>query len=168
MGLTEKPKILCVGQPSTNDAPLLQKISDEYEVVHVATRFRAFANLARNTFAAIYIFPNGATDGLALAKWTQSERILESMPDGVALLDDDNTVVWANDRLKQWSSKDEIGDVNFYSVFEGPEILGPDFCPFHSALATGEASGSLLRCCGDTYYHVHAAPVHEPRGLRNS
>ena len=42
-----------------------------------------------------------------------------------------------------------------------PEILGPDFCPFHTALATGQATSSTLRSGENHYYHVHAAPVRE-------
>ncbi len=163
--MSNKPKILCVGQPASENAGLLDKITDDYEVVQVNTRLRAFAQLARKNFIAIYVYPEpGERDGLELAKWTQSERILESMPDGVALLNADNAIVWANQRLKDWTGKADLSDCNFYSAFDGPEILGPDFCPFHSAIASGEASGSLLRCSNELYYHVHAAPVREPKG----
>ena len=50
---------------------------------------------------------------------------------------------------------------NFYSVLNSPEILGPDFCPFHTALTTGKASSSTLRSGENRYFHVHAAPVSE-------
>ena len=45
-----------------------------------------------------------------------------------------------------------------------PEILGPDFCPFHTALATGRASASTLRCFQNRYLRVHAAPVLDEHG----
>lgn len=50
---------------------------------------------------------------------------------------------------------------NFYLALNSPEILGPDFCPFHTALATGKPSSSTLRCGENRYFHVHAAPVSE-------
>jgi CheY-like chemotaxis protein len=40
--------------------------------------------------------------------------------------------------------------------------LGPDFCPFHSALATGKDSTTTLRSADNRFFHVHAAPVSEP------
>ncbi len=52
--------------------------------------------------------------------------------------------------------------MNFYAALNSPEILGPDFCPFHSALATGKDSSSTLRSADNRYFHVHAAPVFEP------
>src|SRR5690606_17237751 len=43
-----------------------------------------------------------------------------------------------------------------------PEILGPDYCPFHTALATGTASATtLLRSSDGRYYHVHATPIRD-------
>ncbi len=162
--MSDRPKILCVGKPSPAEESFLERLAPDYEIVRVPTRLRAFVHLTRDRFHAIYVYPHAESDGLALAKWTQSERILESMPDGVALLDADNVVVWANQRLTQWSGKHDIANLNFYAVFDGPEILGPDFCPFHTALATGEASGSLLRAGDDRYFHVHAAPVKEAEG----
>ena len=164
--MPDKPKILCVGQPASEYVGLLDRFPEGFDLVQVNSRLRAFAQLARTNFAAIYVYPEpGERDGLALAKWTQSERILESMPDGVALLNVDNAIVWANQRLRDWTGKDDLSECNFYSAFDGPEILGPDFCPFHSAIASGEASGSLLRCTSsDRYFHVHAAPVQESKG----
>ena len=54
--------------------------------------------------------------------------------------------------------------VNFYTALGSPEILGPDFCPFHTALATGHSTSSTLRCKESGYFHVHAAPVREIDG----
>ena len=162
--MSDRPKILCVGVPSDEDEKLLAPLSQHYEIVRVETRLRALSQLSRESFHAIHVYTAEEDEGVELARWTQSDRILQGMPDGVALLDADNNVVWANRRLQEWSGKPAVHQLNFYAVFQGPEILGPDFCPFHSALATGEPSGSLLRCAADQYFHVHAAPVREPSG----
>lgn len=159
-----KPKVLCVGQPSLGDATLLDHLGEDYEVVHVMTRFRAFAQLARQKFAAIYIYPSEETDGLSLAKWTQSERILDSMPDGVVLLNTDNVIVWANQRMLSWGNRGDLTGLAFFDAFNGPKVIGPDYSPFKTAIRTGLASGTLLQCDGDIYYHVHAAPVQEEDG----
>ena len=54
--------------------------------------------------------------------------------------------------------------MNFYTALGSPEILGPDFCPFHTALATGQSTSSTLRSQDNRYFHVHAAPVRELSG----
>ncbi len=86
------------------------------------------------------------------------------MPDGVVLLNIENEVIWANDCFKRWSGQDAIINANFYQALGSPEILGPDFCPFHTALATGRPSGSTLRTSDNRYFQVHAAPVTEHDG----
>jgi CheY-like chemotaxis protein len=74
-------------------------------------------------------------------------------------LDADNTIIWGNGRLREWLKTDDIVGQNFYQVFGSPEILGPDFCPFHTALSTQHSSASVLRCCDNRYYRLHAAPL---------
>ena len=63
---------------------------------------------------------------------------------GVVLLDSDNTITWGNGRLREWTGRDKVVGANFYTVLGSPEILGPDFCPFHTALATGRPSSSKI------------------------
>ncbi len=88
-----------------------------------------------------------------------AELILAGIPDGVVLLDSDNNIVWANERFRQWTHHEKIENEGFYKALGNPEILGPDFCPFHTALATGEPSNSTLHAGENLYLHVHAALI---------
>ena len=54
---------------------------------------------------------------------------------------------------------DTVAGKNFYELLSNPEIMGPDFCPFHTALATSEESTSTLHGDGNRYYQVHVAPI---------
>ena len=116
------------------------------------------AYLTREHFAGVYVSSEYLQDALELGNLLQNQQVLEGMPDGVALLDAENAVVWCNARLCEWSECDAVIGKNFYTVLGSPEILGPDFCPFHTALATGQATSSTLRCGDNRYYQVHAAP----------
>ena len=89
----------------------------------------------------------------------QNERILEGMADGVVLLDSQNTILWGNGRLCEWSGRPSCVGEDFYKVLDSPEILGPDFCPFRTALATGQGTISRLRSNANRYYQIHAAPL---------
>ena len=66
-----------------------------------------------------------------------------------------------NPRFGQWCGRRDVVGLSFFAAFGNPEILGPDFCPFHTALATGRPSSSTLRVGENKFYQVHAAPVHE-------
>lgn len=129
-------------------------------VEEVSTAGEAITKLARSTYDAVFFDGNqlGREDG-GIIRLLQSERILDGMPDGVALVNANMVVTWANHCLKNWSPcGDPIGQ-NFYSVLGNMQIMGPDFCPFHTALATGSSSNSTLQTKDNRYFQVHVAPL---------
>jgi CheY-like chemotaxis protein len=159
--LNARPKILVVCNREENAAQIPSYLRDTYEVVEVQNPLRAVALAARDDYQGVYISAQLARQGLKLGKLFEKDRILDGMPDGVALIDAHNTIMWANDRLQRWTSRYNIVGDNFYVALGSPEILGPDYCPFHTALATGQASGSTLKAADNRFFHVHAAPVLE-------
>ena len=130
----------------------------------VSDPLRALASLSREPFDGVYVARDRLEEAFELNEFLQNEQILAGMPDGVALLDGDNRIVWSNGRLRDWAHADDLAGANFYTALGSPEILGPDFCPFHTALATGAASSSTLRNSDNRYFHVHAVPVREAGG----
>ena len=159
-----KPKILLVCDSRENVEQMLTQAVETHDVVVVQNPMRALALLGREKFAAVYVTSDYVQEAFNIGRLLQNEQILEGMPDGVILLDSDNSIIWSNGRLCEWSGRESVVGANFYSVLGSPEILGPDFCPFHTALATGQGTSSTLRSEENNYYHVHAAPVHEPSG----
>jgi two-component system, sensor histidine kinase SagS len=159
--LTTKPKILLICDSSENAEHLLADAASSHEVLVVQNPLRALAHLSRENFDGVYVASEFLQQAFEIGKLLQNDQILEGMPDGVMLLDSDNKIIWSNGRLKEWSHRDNVVGENFYSVLGSPEILGPDFCPFHTALATGQATGSTLRSGENRYYHMHAAPLGE-------
>ncbi len=92
----------------------------------------------------------------------ESGGLLEELPEAVVLLDLDLHILWCTNQLAEFTGQTEslIGQ-KFYDAFGTPEILGPDFCPFHTAIGSGESAQSRLRVGEKTYFEVHAAPVME-------
>jgi len=162
--LSAKPKILLVCDSREDAEQLLARATQSHEVVVVQNPMRALAHLTRERFAGVYVSSEYLREAFDIGRLLQNEQILEKMPDGVVLLDTDNTIIWSNIRLCEWCDCETVVGANFYSVLGSPEILGPDFCPFHTALATGQPTSSTLRSGENRYYHVHAAPVREAGG----
>ncbi|MDZ4820608.1 MAG: two-component system response regulator, partial [Planctomycetota bacterium] len=159
--MSSKPKILVVREPRDGEQHSLPNWSGAYETEEVSSPLKALARLARESFSGVYVTSAHLTEAFRIGKLLQNERILEGMPDGVVLLDSDNMIIWGNGRLNEWCGRENIVGINFYTALNSPEILGPDFCPFHTAISTGTASGSTLRAGDNRYFHVHAAPVME-------
>ncbi len=159
--MSQRSKILCLVTGNDADIELPIAIRDSYEPVFVNSPIRALALLRRRSFAGVFASPEHLQEASRLGALLQDHRILSGMPDGVALIDVENCIVWANDRFCQWAATDDLHGANFYVSLGNPEILGPDFCPFHTVLATGQPSNSTLRVKENRYYQVHAAPVFE-------
>ena len=156
-----KPKILFVGGTRQTAVELLGPRAESCQVVVVEDPTLALAQLAGEPFEGVYFAADHLQEAVQIGTLLESERILAGMPDGMVVLDGDNKILWCNGRLRQWSGRDDVIGANFYSVLGSPEILGPDFCPFHTALATGSASSSTLRCDDNRYFQVHVAPAQE-------
>ena len=143
---------------------MLAHAAQSHDVVVVQNPMRAVALLMREKFDGVYVSSKYLQEVFEIGKLVQNEQVLEGMPDGVVLLDTDNTIVYSNGRLCEWCSRAGVVGENFYTALDSPEILGPDFCPFHTALATGHSTSSTLRTNNNHYFHVHAAPMLEDAG----
>lgn len=156
-----KPRILYIGGAHDEAIDLPERLGDDVEIVSAPTTARTLARLAREEFAAVYVDADHFAAAVDLGRLLEADRIMQAMPDGVVLLDAEKTILWGNGRLRQWAGCDSVVGENFYQVFGSPEILGPEFCPFSTALATGQASASTLRTEHNKYYRIHAAPILE-------
>ena len=159
--MSEKQKILLVGDAETPANPWIGQLRDQFDVVSVRSSLRALAHFAREPFAAVYVVAPHFKDVSRLGKLLENERLLESLPDGVVLLDTENSIVWANEQFRQWCRTKDVTGQNFYAALGSPEILGPDYCPFHSAQASDASSKSTLRTEDGRYFQVHAATIPE-------
>ena len=158
--MAAKPRILCLCDELDTPQQVPQPLDDEFDVVKVDSPTRALDMLRHeHDFAGLYVLNAELPQSLRLARLLQNEQILEGMPDGVVLLTKDNTILWANERFCRWCDQKSAVGENFYNMLGSPEILGPDFCPFHTALTSGQPSGSTLRCGENKYYQIHAAPL---------
>ncbi len=89
--------------------------------------------------------------------------LLQQIPDGLALLDAAGQILWHNERLLELTGAS--GDLNrkvFFETIPSMEILGPDFGPLHSALASGETARTLLRVGEMSFLDLTATPLLEP------
>ena len=154
-----RPRILVFAEKNEKFDPLIDRLGDEYEFVRIDCFESGLRSLHESDFAGLFLLGrNNTTAGLML----QAGGVLEQIPDGLALLDHDLRIVWANSRLNRLTGCDEsVVGRSFYDAFGTPEILGPDFCPFHTALASGETARSTLRVGEKSFFEVHVAPVFE-------
>ncbi len=155
--MSNKPKVLLVGDLNSPATPFAGELSEQCDLVEVDSPQQALASLSREDYAGVFVASNQLCDASRIGRMLQNERMLEQIPDGVALLDRDNNVVWSNAQFRAWCGENHGAGTNFYTALGSPEILGPDYCPFHTAKNVGATSNTTLRTEGGRYFHVHAA-----------
>jgi CheY-like chemotaxis protein/PAS domain-containing protein len=158
-GVLPRPKILYLGGAHDDHLALHERLGEEVEIVTASSPAGALAELGHGDFSGVYADADQFAEVLDVAQVVRNERILQGMPDGVVLLNSENVILWGNGRIREWTGREDVIGSNFYDVMGTPEILGPDYCPFHTALSTRRPSASTLRCFQNRYMRVHAAPV---------
>ncbi|MCG8449251.1 MAG: GAF domain-containing protein, partial [Pirellulales bacterium] len=153
------PKVLYLGGSHDSLVEFRSRFGEDVEIVEVFSPVKALTHVARQEFSAIYCDADHFAEVADVGQLIRNDRILQGMPDGVVLLDHENVILWGNGRLSEWSGRENVVGENFYQVLGSPEILGPDFCPFHTALSTCKASVSTIRCNDNRYFRIHAAPI---------
>jgi len=88
-----------------------------------------------------------------------AEDVLNCLPEGVAMIGSDLTILWSNDHFQLWAGGvSRIGE-NFYSALSNPEILGTEGCPLQTCFMSGIQASTTLQTASGSYYHLHAAPL---------
>ena len=95
----------------------------------VQNPMRALALLTREKFAGVYVTAKFFREAFEIGKLLQNEQILEGMPDGVVLLEGDNTILWGNGRFRQWSGRESRAGGEFLHRPGQPRDPGPRFLP---------------------------------------
>jgi CheY-like chemotaxis protein len=150
-------KILVVGNVGDQQRPLIEKLKDQCEVVIPETLNTGLRELQDGQFSGVFLVGDDAVGDAAVL---EAGGILNQVPDGIVLISPNLTILWANQTLYRLTGRKEpLVGCNFYEAFGTPEILGPDFCPFNTALGSGESARSTLRVGEKSYFEVHARPV---------
>jgi CheY-like chemotaxis protein/GAF domain-containing protein len=155
----ERPRILLLEGPGNRAEGLLQRCKTECDLVRVGNLAEALTLLRREDFDAFVADPSEPAVRASAGSILQGERILQALADGVAVVDADLRVTWSNPTFDDWCGGPAAGK-GFYEALGSPEILGPDYCPFHTALA-GKTVTTRLHCRDNRYIELHITPVQD-------
>jgi two-component system, sensor histidine kinase SagS len=160
--VTDKLRVLYVCNPQSGLAELPATLRETAEVVVVHNPLRALALISRESFDGIYVTADHFQAAVRLRRLLENDRILDGMPDAVALLDSDFTILWANHQLLRWCNRGNVVSERFFAALGNPDVVGCDGYPLLRALQSGVASSSLLKLSDGRFYQMHAAPISDP------
>ncbi len=169
--MTDRRRILMLGKPEGARPEWVERYRSDGEVVGVDSLAGAVELLGHDgRFDAVLADPGDKGLIETLRTLFQANQILAAIPDGVAVVDFDLKIRWSNATFTAWCGGSAIGR-GFYDALGSPEASAPDFCPFHTALATQTAPPdptaspppATLRLHGrdGRYYDLHVTPVYQ-------
>ena len=150
-------KILIFGKPDDSTKSLIEQLDQKSEVIAKETLEEALHELQDQEFSGVFLLDPNAE---SIETLLEMGGVLQQFPDGVVLLDPDLKILWSNSRFRELAGYDKsLTGRCFYDAFGTPEILGPDYCPFHTAFGSGQEAKSTLRIGEKLYIEAHAKPV---------
>jgi GAF domain-containing protein len=158
----DRHRILFVCNPSDSLESLPEALRSSADVQVVHNPLRALARIAREKYDGVYVAADHLQNAVRLGRLLENDRILEGMPDAVALLDSELTILWANHVFLEWCNRGNVVGEQFFGALSTPEVVGPEEHPLLAALRTGHATSALLRTEQNRFFQLHAAPVIDP------
>ena len=165
--VADRPRFLVLGDSGVAGADWLRRCGLEGDVVHADSWNGGLAVLRREHLDALLANPAdvlGAAPGNARAV----QNILATLPDGVAVVDFDLHVRWANPTFKAWCGGRAVGR-GFYEALGSPgtdrsRLLSLPHRPVAapgSARTAADCDHAACTAGGNRHIDLHITPVHE-------
>jgi CheY-like chemotaxis protein/GAF domain-containing protein len=157
--VAERTRVLVLGDPGPAAAKWLGSLASE-DVARADSWTNALARLQKEPFAAVLVNPTEPSVRKGLGGLLQSQAILDTLADGVALVDFDLRIRWVNRTFEAWCSGPPVGR-GFFEALGLPQMEGPETRPFQTAL-TGKSATTRLHCRDNRYLDLLVTPVSQP------
>ena len=149
----EVTRILSI-QNATKEAAPVPWDESAVEVTRVDDSKTALSLILEKRYDGVYF--SGVPE--CLAKGISGSEVLDSISMGVALLDPQNRIVFANARLTSWFPDQKIVGLNFYEAVGSPSIIGSEPSPLSSAVARCKRCEAEIQI-GERYFVMCVTPV---------
>jgi CheY-like chemotaxis protein/PAS domain-containing protein len=158
--LAARPRLLIIDRDHAHAKATLECLSASFEIVSARTISKALALLRDEEFAAVYVDASQLSSLRWVGMMIQAEEILDSIADGVAVVDPDLRIIWANPEFQLLiDSGTPWAGAPLYQALGNPEILGPDLCPFTTAVASKAPASTGMKLSGTRYFRLTVTPV---------
>jgi CheY-like chemotaxis protein len=161
--VSERPRILIVHGCNSLAKPA-QSLLEQGELVAADCLPQVLALLRADHFDLVCADATDPSLPAELADLVRCRQLLAALADGVALVDVDLKVIWANSAFEV-SCGGPVRGRGFYEALGSPETLGPDYSPFHSALS-GQPATARLHCRNNRFLELHVSSVPLPDSSR--
>ncbi len=140
-------------QKDTDEAPIPWDES-QVEITRIEDSQNALSLILEKRYDGVYF--SGVPE--CLAKGLSGSEVLDCIPLGVTLLDRQNRIIFANQRLTSWFPDREFVGLNFYEAIGSPSIVGAEPSPLSSAVARSSRCEAEIQI-GERCFLMSVTPV---------
>jgi CheY-like chemotaxis protein len=143
--VSDKPRILVLGAPAESTDGWQESPFRDWECVRGDSMAAGETLFRTQRFDGLFIDTRAPLIWERVCHLFEAETLLDSIGDGVVLVNLQLNVSWANRTFQNWCDGAASGR-SFYDALASPQILGPDYSPFHSAMAERRTVTTRLHC----------------------
>jgi CheY-like chemotaxis protein/PAS domain-containing protein len=160
--VTERPRILCVEGDGRDTAADLARDLSGWDVVPQADLAAGLHRLRHEPFAGVFIDTRSDALRSEADHLLQADHVLENLQDGVAILDDNLTVLWTNPAFRALADGAVVGR-SLQEVLRCTETLAADAGAF-AAARSGQIGTARLPCDPGRWLEVRVIPAPDGDG----
>lgn len=159
------PKILYLHHDGAENEPakLNAAVAPSAEMVHCRSTAEALLAMQQQSFDGVLLSSQTHTGNQKLSDLIEAAAVFDLLPNGIAILDGQNKITRANQRLIDWFPNRQLIGLNFYEALGNPTIIGPEASPLTTAVAQKTACCTTIEV--DTkYFRLQVTPVLNANG----
>lgn len=152
--------LLVVGGSQHEAEVLSQSLESQAHIVRAEDLEEAIEILGHQSVSGLCLLGEQAANPQLATLLLEGPAVLSQFPEGLAVLNTDLQILWKNSRFDKLTKPGttSLADNHFYEAFGMPEIVGPEFSPFHAALGTRQMAYTRLHV-DNKFLSLRVTPV---------
>ncbi|WP_437229388.1 response regulator [Planctomicrobium sp. SH661] len=155
--MPDQVEVLVFGVKPSSLSPVIDGLKGHCKVTSADSLGDALERLKQTSPPGMCLVGN---DNAGAGLMIEAAGLLDSFPEAVALLNEREEILWANAMAQSVLGLSDVsGRSRLFDVWQGAEIVGQNFCPVNTVLATGKQVKTRVRVNEKTFFDVSVSPV---------
>lgn len=155
--MSNQPEVLVLSERENSLDPVVNELKSRYRLLEVSSLSEAIRQFRSANPPEFCVLGKGAISDSALI---DSTGLLSQLPDAVLEIDQYHRIRWANrsaHRLLNIPPDDP--EPRLFDLWTNAQIVGPDFCPVNSVMATGKQAKTTVKIDDRSFFDLTVTPI---------
>ncbi|MCA8999310.1 MAG: response regulator [Planctomycetaceae bacterium] len=155
--MNDRSDVLVFGVEESAHSRLLQGLRELGGVASANSVAEALNLLSRREAPSLCLMGN---DSAGMELMLEAQGLMNQFPEGILLIDEQEEILWFNAQARQiLGCEEQAHPGRLFEIWPDAQLVGPDFCPVNSVLATGKQSRTRVRVSDHTFYDLTVSEV---------